>query len=93
MLSNSVVTPEEIARQEIDRQLGVAGWIVIAPGGTIRASPTALCELSGDSGRADYVLYLDGKACGNEYAGELNFDTLVEGLDSNPREALHLAAC
>ncbi len=55
---------EEHARIEIDRQLTAAGWRVVQPGSPISNELTALCEESGDSGRADYVLYLDGKACG-----------------------------
>lgn len=57
-------TPEQQAREHIDRQLTAAGWTVATPGSPIGDHPTALCELSGDSGRADYILYLDGKACG-----------------------------
>lgn len=61
--------PEEIARETIDRQLTEAGWRVISTGSPVDDHPTALCELSGStggatSGRADYILYLDGKACG-----------------------------
>ena len=56
--------PEELARQHIDAQLGVAGWIVLPPGSPVDSRPLALCESSGNTGRADYILYLDDKACG-----------------------------
>ena len=63
-----MTSPEAAARQSIDAQLGAAGWHVAAPGTAIGQDPTALGEESGhsasQSGRADYVLYLDGKACG-----------------------------
>src|SRR5574341_1125909 len=58
--------PEALAREEIDRQLGEAGWIVqdrraanlsAGPGVAVREFPTA-------SGPADYGLYVDGVAAG-----------------------------
>ena len=57
-------TPENRARKVIDAQLSAAGWLVAASGSPVGHHPIALCELSGSTGRADYVLYLDGKACG-----------------------------
>ena len=60
------MTPEERARQEIDRQLGQCGWVVqdrhamnitAGPGVAIREFPLA-------TGFADYLLYADGKAIG-----------------------------
>ena len=57
-------TPETIARESIDAQLGAAGWTVAVPGSAIGSQPSALCESTGDTGRADYLLYLDGNACG-----------------------------
>lgn len=57
-------TPEAKAGEEIDAQLGAAGWAVAAPGSQVGTQPTARGELSGNTGRADYVLYLDGKVCG-----------------------------
>ncbi|WP_411845620.1 DEAD/DEAH box helicase family protein [Roseibacillus persicicus] len=53
-------TPEEQARIKIDAQLVAAGWTVLPSGSAVSATPTALCELSGDTGRADYILYLEG---------------------------------
>lgn len=60
------MTPEEKARREIDRQLGLCGWIVqdrrdlnisAGPGVAIREFPLPV-------GEADYLLYVDGKAAG-----------------------------
>jgi type I site-specific restriction endonuclease len=62
------VNPEQQARQEIDRLLGLAGWAVqsvdtvnlhAARGVAIREFP-----LNTGFGFADYLLYVDGKACG-----------------------------
>ena len=60
--------PEQTARTEIDRLLQVAGWVVQgvsavdlygARGVAVREFP-----LTGGFGYADYLLYLDGRACG-----------------------------
>jgi len=60
------VTPEARARQIIDEQLIAAGWVVqdrdefdrrASLGVAVREYPTA-------SGPADYLLLVDGKACG-----------------------------
>ena len=62
------MTPEQQARQEIDRLLQSAGWHVCgvsdanihaAPGVAIREFP-----LTSGHGYADYLLYVDGKAAG-----------------------------
>jgi type I restriction enzyme, R subunit len=62
------VNPEQKARQEIDRLLGLAGWAVqsvdavnlhAACGVAIREFP-----LNTGFGFADYLLYVDSKACG-----------------------------
>ena len=58
--------PEQIARDEIDRQLRDCGWIVqdikkIAP---FAALGVAVKEYSTDVGPADYVLFVGGKPCG-----------------------------
>jgi type I restriction enzyme R subunit len=59
-------TPEARARQIIDAALAAAGWIVqdradvnlhAGPGIAVRETPTA-------TGHADYLLFLDGRACG-----------------------------
>ncbi len=58
-------TPEARARQVIDAALTTAGWIVqdrdavnlhAGPGIAVRETPTA-------TGPADYLLFLDGRAC------------------------------
>jgi type I restriction enzyme R subunit len=63
-----VGNPEQRARQEIDRLLTAAGWVVqgmaevniaASPGVAIREFPLNLGH-----GSADYLLYVDGKACG-----------------------------
>jgi type I restriction enzyme, R subunit len=63
-----VGNPEQQAREEIDRLLQAAGWAVqdmaavdlhAARGVAIREFP-----LEGGLGFADYLLYVDGKACG-----------------------------
>lgn len=55
------------SREIIDKQLVAAGWTV-APASekdSLGAShPVALCEEKLHLGRADYVLYVEGKACG-----------------------------
>ena len=61
-----MATPEEKARQEIDRQLAACGWLVqdhksmnisAAPGVAVREFPLK-------TGFADYLLYANGKAIG-----------------------------
>ncbi len=60
------MTPEQLARQNIDKQLQQAGWIVqdlkdfnpsSAPGIAVREYPT-------ESGSADYILFVDRKPIG-----------------------------
>ena len=60
------MTPEAKARQQIDRKLEQAGWIVqdmaqinlsAGPGVAVRECPT-------DTGPADYVLFVGGAPCG-----------------------------
>ncbi len=64
--SQNASTPEARARQHIDAMLSKAGWLVqdradvnlhAGPGIAVREVPTP-------TGPADYVLFLDGKACG-----------------------------
>jgi type I restriction enzyme, R subunit len=63
-----LVNPEQIARQEIDRLLALAGWSVqdIAVVNLHAAQGVAIREfpLNPGHGFADYLLYVDGKACG-----------------------------
>src|SRR5206468_9567339 len=59
---------ERVARQEIDRLLQAAGWEVqdVAKANLHAGRGVALREfpLTPGHGFADYVLYVDGKACG-----------------------------
>ncbi len=63
-----VSTPEQLARAETDRLLAAAGWAVqdfkqanlhASRGVALREFP-----LVAGHGEADYLLYVDGKACG-----------------------------
>jgi type I restriction enzyme R subunit len=62
------VTPEQRARQGIDRLLAAAGWAVqdFKQADLHAARGVALREfvLGSGQGFADYLLYVDGKACG-----------------------------
>ncbi len=69
-----LLNPEQLARQEIDRQLGAAGWEVqdhrdmdihANSGVSVREYPLKWKE-GGEakSGFADYLLYVDGRAIG-----------------------------
>lgn len=60
------LSPEQLARRDIDEQLEACGWVVqdyktaavaAAPGVAVREVQTA-------AGPADYVLYVDGQAVG-----------------------------
>jgi len=59
-------SPEERAREEIDRLLDTAGWHVCDFGRHDISKPCAIREfpLKGGHGHADYLLYLHGKAVG-----------------------------
>lgn len=62
------MTPEQRAREDIDRLLTAAGWVVCGVAGVdLRAARgVAIREfpLEAGHGTADYLLYVDGKACG-----------------------------
>jgi len=62
------MTPEQHARDTIDRLLAAAGWAVqdLAQANRLAARGVALREFPLDSGYgfADYLLYVDGKAAG-----------------------------
>jgi type I restriction enzyme R subunit len=77
------MTPEELARQGIDRQLDACGWIVQDRRElNIYAGPgVAVREFSLDDGEADYLLYADGKVIGVIEAKPAEYGTLtgVEG--------------
>ncbi len=61
-------TPEQRARDEIDRLLAAAGWAVqdfkLAHIHAARGVALREFELNPGHGTADYLLYVDGKACG-----------------------------
>ncbi len=63
-----IVKPEDLAREEIDRQLTQCGWLVQDQAAmNIMAGPgVAVREfiLKKGHGRADYLLYVDGKVIG-----------------------------
>ena len=68
------LTPEERAREKIDRQLAAAGWVVqdhrdmdihASVGVAVREYPLTWQEAGEPkSGSADYLLYADGRATG-----------------------------
>ncbi len=62
----SASPPEARARQRIDAMLAAAGWIVQSRSDlNLHAGPgIAVREVSTTTGPADYILFLDGKACG-----------------------------
>ncbi|MBC8871553.1 MAG: hypothetical protein H8E44_19180 [Planctomycetes bacterium] len=60
------MTPEEKARQEIDRQLELCGWAVqdYQALNISAALGVAVREFPLSTGKADYLLYAGGKAIG-----------------------------
>jgi len=75
-----MVTPEQRARELIDAQLGAAGWVIqdrdqldrrASLGVAVREYPMA-------NGPTDYLLLIDGKACGTVDAKKEGF-TLTPG--------------
>lgn len=60
------MTPEEKARQAIDRQLEAAGWVIqdMAEFDRYASLGVAVREFSLQSGEADYLLFVDGRAVG-----------------------------
>ncbi len=59
-------TPEQKARDEIDRMLAAAGWVVQSKNKVNLAAGkgVAVQEYQTDAGPADYVLFADGKPAG-----------------------------
>ncbi|MEP3480678.1 MAG: hypothetical protein ABJZ55_15615 [Fuerstiella sp.] len=87
------MTPEQKARQEIDRQLQQAGWLVQSQAemNIFAGLGVAVREFKLTSGFADYLLYWDGKAAGVIEAKKKGFpltgvetqnDKYVKGLPS-----------
>ena len=60
------MTPEELARQDIDRQLAQCGWQVQSRNemNILAALGVAVREFAMQTGEADYLLYAGGKAIG-----------------------------
>src|SRR5687767_7511434 len=59
-------TPEELARQNIDKQLIASGWTIQDMSGLNRYASigVAVREFPLSTGEADYLLFVDGKAVG-----------------------------
>jgi type I restriction enzyme R subunit len=59
-------TPEELARIKIDEKLTACGWIIQNMSGLNRYASlgVAVREFALDTGEADYLLFVDGKAVG-----------------------------
>jgi len=57
---------EQIARDQIDRQLEASGWVVQGKNGLNLSAATgvAVRELSSEGGPADYILFAEGRAIG-----------------------------
>lgn len=58
--------PENETRAEIDKKLELAGWIIQDKKriNLFESLGVAVREMDTDSGPADYMLFIDGKACG-----------------------------
>jgi len=58
--------PEQIARDQIDKQLAACGWLIqgIHKVNLHAGIGVAVREYLTDVGPADYVLFVDGKPCG-----------------------------
>ena len=59
-------TPEELARLNIDKQLAACGWVIQDMSGLNRYASlgVAVREFPLQTGEADYLLFVDGKAAG-----------------------------
>jgi len=59
-------TPEQQARVQIDKQLILAGWVIQDKKrlNLYQSLGVAVREMDTDTGPADYMLFIDGKACG-----------------------------
>ena len=66
MANNINQNPEQIARDNIDRQLIACGWIIqsIKEVNLNAGIGVAVTEYQTDVGPADYVLFVEGKPCG-----------------------------
>ena len=61
-----MATPEEKAREQIDRQLEAAGWVVQDVKGIDLTAGlgVAVREFPLSTGEVDYMLFVDGRAAG-----------------------------
>lgn len=77
------MTPEEQARQSIDRQLDACGWVVQdrKAMNIYAALGVAIREFPLDVGETDYLLYADGKVIGVVEAKPTDHGTLT-GVES-----------
>lgn len=90
-------TPEQIARDNIDRQLKACGWLIqdIKQINLNAGIGVAVKEYQTDVGPADYVLFVDGKPCGvieakrEEEGHHLNIHE-VQGEDYAKAKLKHL---
>jgi type I restriction enzyme, R subunit len=59
-------TPEEKAREQIDKMLAACGWVIQSKASInlSAARGVAICELTFATGEPDYTLFVDGKAIG-----------------------------
>lgn len=75
------MTPEDKARQKIDEQLELLGWVIQDKVDMNRhaALGVAIREVSTSSGEVDYGLYIDGRAAGVIEAKRSDED--LEGID------------
>jgi len=65
-LSPETTKLESSTREEIDRKLEAAGWVIQDKKclNLFQSLGVAMREMDTDTGPADYMLFIDGKACG-----------------------------
>lgn len=82
-------TPEESARQQIDAQLGAAGWVVQTKDKlNLSASRgVAVAEMSFKTGEPDYTLFVDGKALGTVEAKPVGHSLV--GVEEQSAKYIH----
>ena len=78
-----MATPEQRAREVIDRLLHAAGWVVCDMGEVNLSAARGVAirefQLQPGFGAADYLLYVAGKACGVIEAKK--FGTTLTGVE------------
>lgn len=82
------MSPEARARQTVDALLTAAGWHVcdVASANLRAATGVAIREfpLNAGHGFADYLLYVNGKACGVISVIKFGEEFIVQRLRGNP---------